>query len=269
MILAVTLRLETLVLLIIFCVVHCYLSIIYREQWVMFMNNKIVDIINNFIVHEHNPLFSDGHSALELSIDTPLIVEVGVQNCNNPIVSRQHVKWEHNKRTEFRCALNNNTDGFEKVNNLSDKLLANIGETTNENVSELVSCVNDLLLCGGKECNMIKLKHYNKKHTNSTPKSNNWFDTECKDKRNAFNRARRRYRDNQSEDNLNKMRLAGKDYNVIINKANAAEKHKFIQELRAKEIKDPKSFWQILNTNSSKIKTGHVTIEHFFEHFSE
>ena len=24
--------------------------------------------INNFIVHEHNPLFSDGHSALELSI---------------------------------------------------------------------------------------------------------------------------------------------------------------------------------------------------------
>ena len=77
--------------------------------------------INNCIVHEHNPLFSDGHIALELSIDTPLIVEVGVQNCNNPIVSRQHVKWEHNKRTEFQCALNNNTDGFEKVNNLSDR----------------------------------------------------------------------------------------------------------------------------------------------------
>ena len=59
--------------------------------------------------------------------------------------------------------LSSNTDGFEKVNNLSDKLLANIGETTKENVSELVSCVNDLLLCGAKECNMIKLKHYNKK----------------------------------------------------------------------------------------------------------
>ena len=116
---------------------------------------------------------------------------------------------------------------------------------------------------------MIKLKHYNKKHTNSTPKSNNWFDTKCKDKRNAFNRARRRYRDNKSEDNLNQMRLAGKYYKVIINKAKAVEKHKFIQELRAKETKDPKSFWQILNTNSSKIKTGNVTIEDFFEHFSE
>ena len=106
--------------------------------------------INNCIVHEHNPLFSDGHSALELIIEPPLIVEVGVHNCNNPIVSRQHVKWEHNKRTEFQCALNNNTDVFENVNNLSDKLLANIGETTKENVSELVSCVNDLLLCGAK-----------------------------------------------------------------------------------------------------------------------
>ena len=58
--------------------------------------------INNFIVHEHNPLFSDGHSALELSINAPLIVEVGVQNCNNLVVSRQHVKWEYNKRTEFQ-----------------------------------------------------------------------------------------------------------------------------------------------------------------------
>ena len=67
------------------------------------------------------------------------------------------------------------------------------------------------------------------------------------------------------------MMLAGKDCKVIINKAKAAEKHKFIQELRAKETKDPISFWQIINTNSSKIKNGNVglTIEDFFEHFSE
>ena len=99
---------------------------------------------------------------------------------------------------------------------------------------------------------MIKVKHYNKKHTNITPRSNNWFDMECKDKRNAFNRARRRYRDNKSEENLNQMRLAGKCYKVVLNKAMAAEKHEFIQELRAKETKYPNSFWQIINTNSSK-----------------
>ena len=39
---------------------------------------------------------------------------------------------------------------------------------------------------------------------------------------------------------------------------------------RAKETKDPKSFWQIIHTNSNKIKkTGNVTIEDFFDHFSE
>ena len=100
------------------------------------------------------------------------------------------------------------------------------------------------------------------------PRSNNWFDMECKDKRNAFNRARRRYRYNKSEENLNQMRLAGKEYKVIINKAKAADKHKFLQELRAKETKDPTSFWQIINTNKIK-KTGNVTIEDFFDHFSE
>ena len=57
------------------------------------------------------------------------------------------------------------------------------------------------------------------------PKSNIWFDMECNDKRNAFKRARRRYRDTKSEDNLSQMRLAGKHYKVIINKAKAAEKH--------------------------------------------
>ena len=56
---------------------------------------------------------------------------------------------------------------------------------------------------------------------------------ECKDKRNAFNRAIRRYRDNKCEENLNQMRLAGKDYKVIINKAKAAEKHTFIQTHQA------------------------------------
>ena len=65
---------------------------------------------------------------------------------------------------------------------------------------------------------------------------------ECKDKRNAINRARRRYRDNKREENLNQMRLDGKYYKVIINKAKAAEKHKIVQELRAKETKDPTSF---------------------------
>ena len=57
---------------------------------------------------------------------------------------------------------------------------------------------------------------------------------------------------------------------LVINKAKAAEKHKFIQELRAKENKDPKYFWQIINANSNKIKkTGNVTIEDFFDRFSE
>ena len=95
---------------------------------------------------------------------------------------------------------------------------------------------------------MIKVKHYNKKHTNITPKSNNWFDMECKDKMNAFNRARRR----------NKVSWKRLLYKVIIHKSKAAEKHTFIQELGEKETKDPKSSWQIINTNSSKIKSGNV-----------
>ena len=95
--------------------------------------------INIIIVHENIPLFSDGHSALELSIDTPLIVEVGVQICNNPIVSSlQHVKWEHNKITEFQCALNDNTEILNEM----------IKAFSESHMSVLTKIFNILLLSG-------------------------------------------------------------------------------------------------------------------------
>ena len=65
---------------------------------------------------------------------------------------------------------------------------------------------------------------------------------ECSDKRHAFNRARRRYRDNKSEEHLKLMTLTGKEYNTIINKSKAVHRQKCVEELTAKESNDPKAF---------------------------
>ena len=62
---------------------------------------------------------------------------------------------------------------------------------------------------------MLKTKSYGKIYSTKSCKYNEWYDTECSDKRNAFNMARRRYRDNKSEENLKLMKLTDKDYKTI------------------------------------------------------
>ena len=82
--------------------------------------------------------------------------------------------------------------------------------------------------------------------------------------------ARRRYRDNKSEENLKLMKLTGKDYKTIINrpKSKALHRQKCITDLKEKESNDPKAFWNIINRTTKHPNTGNVTIEEFFEHFS-
>ena len=115
---------------------------------------------------------------------------------------------------------------------------------------------------------MVKTKSYGKINSTKSRKYKEWYDTECNDKRNAFNMARRRYRDNQSEENLKLMKLTGKEYKTIINKSKAVHRQKCIEDLKAKESNDPKAFWNIINRTTKHPNTGNVTIDEFFEHFS-
>ena len=80
---------------------------------------------------------------------------------------------------------------------------------------------------------MLKTKAYGKIYSTKSCKYKDWYDTECSDKRNAFNMARRRYRDNKSEENVKLMKLTGKDYKTIINKSKALHRQKCIEDLNA------------------------------------
>ena len=132
----------------------------------------------------------------------------------------------------------------------------------------IVKSLNDLLLNCAKKCSMLKTKSYGKIYSTKSCKYKDWYDTECSDKRNAFNMARRRYRDNKSDENFKLMKLTGKDYKTIINKSKALHRQKCIEDLKEKESNDPKAFWNIINRTTKHPNTGNVTIDEFFEHFS-
>ena len=54
--------------------------------------------INNFIVHDGNPSFSDGRSVLEMVLATGLIVTKDIPCHMKPSVKRTVVRWESNKK---------------------------------------------------------------------------------------------------------------------------------------------------------------------------
>ena len=58
---------------------------------------------------------------------------------------------------------------------------------------------------------MLKTKKYAKINATKTSKYKAWFNADCHDKRNAFNRARKRYKDNKNEENLQLLKLMGKE----------------------------------------------------------
>ena len=133
------------------------------------------------------------------------------------------------KKNEFKDAIRNSPDDYERVSTSLDSSLSNIGDVTKESVDTIVKSLNDLLLNCAKKCSMLKTKSYGKIYSTKSCKYKEWY--ECSDKRNSFNMARRRYRDNKSEENLKLMKLTGKDYNTIINKSKALHRQKCITDL--------------------------------------
>ena len=112
--------------------------------------------IDNFIVHDGNPLFSDGHSVLELMLDTVLIAGIGTTCHISPGVNWTIISWEHRKITQFLCALSSNTDEFKKVNTLLVNVLTNIRKATTESVNELFASVNIMQYVNNKTVRQTK-----------------------------------------------------------------------------------------------------------------
>ena len=102
---------------------------------------------------------------------------------------------------------------------------------------------------------MVKTKSYGNINSTKSRKYNEWYDTECSDKRNAFNMARRRYRDNKSEENVKLMTFTGKEYKTIIHKSKVVHRQKCVEDLKAKESNDPKAFWNIINRTTISTNT--------------
>ena len=87
--------------------------------------------------------------------------------------------------------------------------------------------------------------------------------------------ARRRYRDNKSEEKFKVMKLTGKYYKTIINKSKSLHRQKCIEDLKEKESNDPTSVInerltvfidsnQIMSEAQAGFRKGYSTTDQIF-----
>ena len=112
--------------------------------------------INTFIVNDGNPSFSDGHSMLEMVLATGPIVTKDIPCHMKPSVKITVVRWESNKKNEFKDAICNSTEDYERVSTSLDYSLSNITDATKESVDTIVTSLNKLLLNCAKKMQHAK-----------------------------------------------------------------------------------------------------------------
>ena len=126
--------------------------------------------------------------------------------------------------------------------------LDKLTETVNvdaSNINNVTNQLTEVLINGAKNCGMVTQTNPCSKQ-NSRKKHFKWFNKECILKKKEFEVARRRWRDNKNIVNLDQMRQASRKYKKQINRAKGNEREQILNELKSYQLKDPKSFWNVL-----------------------
>ena len=115
-------------------------------------------LVTHFNVQTFNPLLSDGHSAVELTLSTPNIGHVNAINENevsneNGEIGQFKVRWAPDKKGDYILQLNNNA-GLEKVIIELDKLTETVNVDAS-NINNVTNQLTEVLINGAKNCGMV------------------------------------------------------------------------------------------------------------------
>lgn len=155
------------------------------------------EIVTHFEIVNFNPLFSDVHCRLEVSLkgmnnDTTLCTEVSANMPSN----NNHVRWRVHQEQNCVDYINEDINGpLKPLNEMADSLSTKVqNEVANGDVNEVVNKVSDIFKASAK--NVFGAKRVSKVLTNNTNKP--WFTNDCHKKRKDFHIAKRKYENSKN-----------------------------------------------------------------------
>ena len=223
----------------------------------MIMSFNILRYLNNFRVHEFDPLLSDIHCPISCCTATDNFAETKSQEIGkDKSVFDSYVaqdtptaKWIKEKASDFIKNISQ-----EKVNTLCAYSVSldytNINATTINQIIP-VEKMDEIVVEASKASfkSLTKTKHRNRKEKNPVER-NQWFNKKCADSRRNYRKVKQYYQRLKSDNNKKNLTQATKEYKRTVKFHKKQYNKCFCKRLRDFKTTDPRTFWKLLKGRS-------------------
>ena len=169
--------------------------------------------------------------------------------------TKNTIRWRSDRQDEYIGVIQDKVLDLERVIKETKSPECNINDVVNDFTKILYSCSFDVF---GKVT-----AYCNNKYPNSP-----WFDNECKDYKAAFRNISAVYKKSPTDDNRRDMLHAKQNYNRAIKKAKGRYAVSERKKVTNMAQHSPNAFWKYVKQQSRKQDTHDVTLNEFYNHFS-
>jgi len=217
--------------------------------------------LQTFDIVETDPLYSDGHNALEWKIYTKHMPDTNIDNNEQPNRQDRPI-WDNNKAHAF-CQ-NMNTNNIKLI----DALLTGSNITPTK-INQATAKLQEVFISSANSTfNLNKTKLIYKSRHNNPSKNKPWFGSKCNKARQNYHRAKNTYKIDKTDNNKINLKNASKEYKRTMNYYINDHRYKQSEKLRSMNTKNPKQYWKFLKSlDTKKPETKKPTLEDLHKHF--
>ena len=213
--------------------------------------------VKDFETIELDALFSDGHSLIQLTLNTKSTKpKSNIKNIKN---NTKH--WDQEKAEQFKMNLDP-----ESIETIVLKLIELENSPTTLSQSDLNSVLEQISAVFTNAAK-VSFGQYQTQYRSQNDKV--WFGEECRKSRSEYMKARTRHKKCPSELNKNLVQEKSKTYKNTMNKYINKHIENTKCTLRKLNRSKPKEFWKIVNNLESSSIESNLNETEFYEYFRE
>lgn len=237
----------------------------------------IFSLVKDFYVDTFNPLLSDKHSPICLSLTKPVMDSKGEFLTENTECEDQSVVADERPpawRSDLVDTFMENID-VEFIEEIETSLdnLENLANINNEDLDIEVEKIAKLFKNASENAfpSRRKVQYKGKNIKRKAHKHKEWFDEDCKMARKSFCKAHNNFRKLKSAKNFEIMKSSSRGYKKVMSKCRRKHKKVMEQKIRNLKSKNPKEYWQMINPKNKKAGDifQNISMEALQEHFKK
>lgn len=235
---------------------------------------ELFPMIENFSVDVFDPLLSDKHSPISLTLRV-----AAYQKCCNSLLEhnvrpldmsctqqRKRIVWEVEKKEVFL----NSFDDDEIASIDSDLVNIDVNYFSQECMDKQIKRLNNLFLSNAEKIGIVKNCCMNRSKV-KTKASNKWFNSDCSRAREDYFKCKRIHSKTRSDVTKNELKVMSIKYKRVLKNAKSTYYDALHNEIRNLKCSNPRMYWELINKASSNTKSVYpvndIPIETFLAHF--